>query len=69
MSAANAVAVSAARAVTVSAAVSGLCFFGMHLASILLTLPSLLIKWYLVTWAFIVYNIVSSGTGALRRSF
>ena len=43
--------------IAVSALVSGLCFLGVPLATVLPALPTLLISWFLVTWAVVVYNI------------
>nr|WP_258234291.1 MFS transporter [Brevibacterium oceani] len=43
--------------IAVSAAIAGTCFFGVPLASVLPALPTLLISWFIVTWAVVVYNI------------
>lgn len=43
--------------IAVSALIGGLCFLGVPLASVLPALPTLLISWFLVTWAIVVYNI------------
>lgn len=43
--------------IAVSATMAGLCFFTVPLASVLPALPTLLIGWFLVTWAVVVYNI------------
>ncbi|UVI34812.1 MFS transporter [Brevibacterium spongiae] len=43
--------------IAVSALISGLCFLGVPLATLLPALPTLLVGWFLVTWAVVVYNI------------
>lgn len=43
--------------IAVSATIGGLGFFGVPLATVLPALPTLLISWFLVTWAVVVYNI------------
>ena len=43
--------------IAVSALITGLCFLGVPLATVLPALPTLLISWFLVTWAVVVYNI------------
>lgn len=43
--------------IAVSALIGGLCFLGVPLASVLPALPTLLISWFFVTWAVVVYNI------------
>ena len=43
--------------IAVSALIGGLCFLGVPLASVLQALPTLLISWFFVTWAVVVYNI------------
>ncbi len=43
--------------IAVSALISGLSFLGVPLAVILPALPTLLVSWFLVTWAVVVYNI------------
>ncbi|AMT95472.1 MFS transporter [Brevibacterium linens] len=43
--------------IALSALIGGLCFLGVPLATVLPALPTLLISWFLVTWAVVVYNI------------
>lgn len=43
--------------IALSALIGGLCFLGVPLAAVLPALPTLLISWFLVTWAVVVYNI------------
>ncbi|WP_276606010.1 MFS transporter [Brevibacterium sp. S22] len=43
--------------IAVCALIGGLSFFGVPLATVLPSLPTLLIGWFLATWAIVVYNI------------
>lgn len=45
------------RAIALAAGLSGLSFIATPLASVLPSLPTLLIGWFLTSWAVVVYNI------------